>query len=77
MGKAASGRIVTTTWIEIFRMEAGKAVEGWVESDSKSLMDRGESCYCSGANLHRLRKPKTALTRANTVGLARFELATP
>jgi len=40
MGKAASRRFVTTTWIEIFRMESGKAVEGWVESDTKSLMDQ-------------------------------------
>ena len=40
MGKAASGRFVTTTWIEIFRMESGKAVEGWVESDTKGLMDQ-------------------------------------
>jgi steroid delta-isomerase-like uncharacterized protein len=40
MGRAASGRVVTTTWIEIFRMESGKAVEGWVETDTKSLMDQ-------------------------------------
>ena len=40
MGKAASGRLVTTTWIEIFRMESGKAVEGWVESDTKAMMDQ-------------------------------------
>ena len=40
MGRAASGRLVTTTWIEIFRLESGKAVEGWVESDSKALMDQ-------------------------------------
>ena len=40
MGKAASGRLVTTSWIEIFRMESGKAVEGWVESDTKSLMEQ-------------------------------------
>ena len=40
MGRAASGRLVTTTWIEIFRLESGKAVEGWVESDSKTLMDQ-------------------------------------
>ena len=40
MGKAASGRLVTTTWIEIFRMESGKAVEGWVETDTKGLMDQ-------------------------------------
>ena len=40
MGKAASGRFVTTTWIEIFRMESGKAVEGWLESDTKTLTDQ-------------------------------------
>ena len=40
MGRAASGRLVTTTWIEIFRLESGRAVEGWVESDSKTLMDQ-------------------------------------
>jgi steroid delta-isomerase-like uncharacterized protein len=40
MGHAASGRVVTTTWIEIFRMESSKAVEGWVETDTKSLIDQ-------------------------------------
>jgi len=39
MGKAGSGRFVTVTWIEIFRMEAGKAVEGWVESNTTALFD--------------------------------------
>ena len=28
------------TWIEIFRMESGKAVEGWVESDTRSLIEQ-------------------------------------
>jgi steroid delta-isomerase-like uncharacterized protein len=37
MGFPASGREVTTTWIEIFRMENGKAAEGWVESDYATL----------------------------------------
>ena len=40
MGHAASGRSVTTTWIEIFRMESGKAVEGWVETDIKGMVDQ-------------------------------------
>ena len=40
MGHPASGRPVTTTWIEIFRMDSNKAVEGWVEFDSRSLMDQ-------------------------------------
>src|SRR6478609_11513160 len=31
MGRAATGRRVTITWIEIFRLQDGKAVEGWVE----------------------------------------------
>jgi steroid delta-isomerase-like uncharacterized protein len=42
MGTAASDRLVTTTWIEIFRMESGKAVEGWVETDIKGLLDQLE-----------------------------------
>lgn len=33
MGRPATGRPVTSTWIEIFRMEAGRAVEGWLEFD--------------------------------------------
>jgi steroid delta-isomerase-like uncharacterized protein len=37
MGFPASGREVTTTWIEIFRMANGKAAEGWLESDSATL----------------------------------------
>ncbi|WP_256793973.1 ester cyclase [Terrabacter sp. Ter38] len=37
MGFPATGREVTTTWIEIFRMEDGKAAEGWLESDSATL----------------------------------------
>ncbi len=40
MGHPASGRVVTTTWIEIFRMDSGKAVEGWVETDTKSLSEQ-------------------------------------
>jgi steroid delta-isomerase-like uncharacterized protein len=40
MGRPASGRFVTATWIEIFRMESGKAAEGWVESDTRMLMDQ-------------------------------------
>ncbi len=37
LGIPASGREVTTTWIEIFRMEDGKAAEGWLESDFTAL----------------------------------------
>jgi hypothetical protein len=31
---------VTVTWIESFRMESGKALEGWVESDTQMQMDQ-------------------------------------
>jgi steroid delta-isomerase-like uncharacterized protein len=40
MGIPASGREVTTTWIEIFRMEDGKAAEGWLESDTATLRNQ-------------------------------------
>ena len=40
LGFPASGRELTTTWIEIFRVEGGKAVEGWLESDSARLRDQ-------------------------------------
>ncbi|MCW2810578.1 MAG: hypothetical protein JWP61_1036 [Friedmanniella sp.] len=40
MGRPASGRVVTASWIEIFRMESGKAVEGWVETDTQGLADQ-------------------------------------
>lgn len=33
MGHPATGREVVSTWIEIFRLQDGKAVEGWVEAD--------------------------------------------
>ena len=36
MGFPASGREVTTTWIEIFRMENGKAAEGWLDRTRRS-----------------------------------------
>ena len=40
MGFPASSREVTITWIEIFRMENGKATEGWLESDSAALRNQ-------------------------------------
>ena len=40
MGRAATGRQVTATWIEIFRIDSGKATEGWVESDTRRLLDQ-------------------------------------
>lgn len=46
MGFPASGRGVTATWIEIFRMENGKAAEGWLESDPEAL--RGQLVAASG-----------------------------
>ena len=43
MGRAPSGRRITTTWIEIFRMDSGKAVEGWLETDPNRLVDQMSS----------------------------------
>ena len=40
MGRPATGRAVVSTWIEIFRLEAGKAVEGWLETDQRRLLDQ-------------------------------------
>jgi predicted ester cyclase len=40
MGHAATGRVVTATWIEIFRLRSGKAVEGWVETDTRRMLDQ-------------------------------------
>jgi predicted ester cyclase len=40
MGRTATGRPVTSTWIEIFRIQSGKAVEGWVETDMRRLLDQ-------------------------------------
>ncbi len=40
MDRPATGRVVVTTWIEIFRIESGKAVEGWLETDTRSLLDQ-------------------------------------
>ena len=28
------------TWIEIFRIHSDKAVEGWVETDTRRLLDQ-------------------------------------
>jgi len=40
MGRPPTGRPVTATWIEIFSMRGGKAVEGWVESDTQRMLDQ-------------------------------------
>src|SRR3954466_11214088 len=39
MGRPATGRKITSTWIEIFRLENGKAVEGWLETDARHLLN--------------------------------------
>jgi steroid delta-isomerase-like uncharacterized protein len=39
MGRPATGRKITSTWIEIFRIENGKAVEGWLETDARHLLN--------------------------------------
>ncbi len=38
MGREPTGRTVEIGWIEIFRMEDGKAAEGWVEADFGDLL---------------------------------------
>src|SRR3954454_5746810 len=38
MGIPGSGRTFTAGWIEIFRIDGGKAVEGWVETDTRRLL---------------------------------------
>ncbi|HEX8095025.1 ester cyclase [Jatrophihabitans sp.] len=40
MGHPATGRQVVNTWIEIFRLQGGKAVEGWVEGDTKRFEEQ-------------------------------------
>ena len=40
MGRAATGRPMRATWIEIFRIHSDKAVEGWVETDTRRLLDQ-------------------------------------
>jgi predicted ester cyclase len=39
MGIPASGEKFAATWIEIFRIEGGKAVEGWLETDTRRLLE--------------------------------------
>jgi predicted ester cyclase len=39
LGRPATGRKITSTWIEIFRLENGKAVEGWLETDARHLLN--------------------------------------
>src|SRR3954453_2427394 len=39
MGRPATGRKITSTWIEIFRLENGKAVEGWLETAARPLLN--------------------------------------
>jgi steroid delta-isomerase-like uncharacterized protein len=40
MGYPPSGRQLVSTWIEIFRLENGKAAEGWLEADTKRFLDQ-------------------------------------
>jgi steroid delta-isomerase-like uncharacterized protein len=40
MGCPPTGQPVTTTWIEIFRMQGGMAAEGWLEMDRKQFLDQ-------------------------------------
>jgi predicted ester cyclase len=40
MGYAPTGRKITVTWIDIFRIENGKAVEAWLETDTKRFIDQ-------------------------------------
>jgi len=40
MGKPGSGQKFAATWIEIFRIEGRKAVEGWLETDTRRLLDQ-------------------------------------
>ena len=40
MGRPATGRQVTTPWLGIFRIHPGRAVEGWLEMDTRRLLDQ-------------------------------------
>jgi predicted ester cyclase len=40
MGRPATGRQVTKSWIEIFRLESGKAVGGWLQTDMQRLLEQ-------------------------------------
>ena len=40
MGYPPTGRQVVTTWIEIFRIDDGKAIEGWLETDRKRFEEQ-------------------------------------
>jgi len=40
LGVPGSGEKFVASWIEIFRIEGGKAVEGWVETDTHRLLEQ-------------------------------------
>ena len=40
MGYPGTGRKVTLTWIDIFRVKDGKLVEAWLETDSRLFMEQ-------------------------------------
>jgi predicted ester cyclase len=42
-GRPGSGRAVTMTWIEIFRMQDGRAAEGWLETDTADFFRQLEA----------------------------------
>jgi predicted ester cyclase len=39
-GHAGTGREITMSWIEIFRMRDGKLAEGWLEMDTADFFDQ-------------------------------------
>src|SRR3954454_14054536 len=40
MGIPGSGQKFAATWIEIFRIDGRKAAEGWLETDTRRLLDQ-------------------------------------
>jgi predicted ester cyclase len=40
MGYPPTGRRITVTWIDIFRIEDGKLVEAWLETDSRLFIEQ-------------------------------------
>jgi steroid delta-isomerase-like uncharacterized protein len=48
MGRPATGRQFAMTWIGIYRIRDGKAVEGWLETDTKRFLDQLEATASPG-----------------------------
>lgn len=40
MGRPPTGRKFVITWMDIFRIENGKAIEAWLEMDTKRFLDQ-------------------------------------